>query len=107
MAAVEVGCRPKSACLHVSDASAAQTQRTVSACSSNKHGLAACAAGCFRVTAIQRWETARTAPQETCPCGCRTTTDCAPACEWKKNELLHHSRCYVVALLLCVLMRAL
>ena len=84
----------------------AQTQRTLSACSSNKNGPAACAAGCLQDQTIQRWETARTAPRETCPCSCRTNTACATACEWKKNELLHHSLCYMVALLLCVLLRA-
>ena len=85
----------------------AQTQRTIPAWSTNKLGPAACAADCYQDKPIQRWETARTAPWGTCPCGCRTTTACATACEWKKNELLHHSPCNAVALLLCVLARAL
>jgi len=106
MAAVAACCCKNTACLQRQRCinSHAQTQRTVAACSSNKNGPAACAAGCFEAQSIQRWETARTAPRETCPCGCRTTTACATACEWKKNELLHHSRCYSVALLLCILM---
>ena len=109
MAAAAVCCRANTACLQRQRCinSHAQTQRTVAAWSTNKLGPAACAAGCFQSLAPQRWGTARTAPWGTCPCGCRTTTACVTACEWKKNELLHHSLCNAVALLLCVLVRAL
>src|SRR3569623_280129 len=105
MAAVVLGCCAKTACLQRQRCinSHAQTQRTLAVCSSNKHEPAACAAGCLKVPSLQRWETARTAPRETCPCGCRSTTACATACEWKKNQLLHHSRCNGFALLLSVL----
>ena len=108
MAAFAIGCLANTACLQRQRCinSHAQTQRTLAACSSNINGPAACAAGCFEVQSHQRWETARTAPRETCPCSCRSTTACATACEWKKNELLHHSRFNEVALLLCVLMCA-
>src|SRR4051812_25143363 len=105
MRAVAVCCAPNTACLQRQRCinSHAQTQRTVQAWSSNKNGLAACAAGCREARSIQRWETARTAPRETCPCGCCSNTACATACEWKKNELLHHSLCYTVSLLLRIL----
>src|SRR4051812_45533599 len=105
MEAVEVGCRTNTACLQRQQYinSHAQTQLTFPACSWSKNGPAACAAGCFQAQAPQRWETARTALRETCPYSCRATTSCATACEWKKNELLHHSLRYTVALLLRVL----